>query len=267
MRATEQYIDAWINDIQATWRNCPKFQVDQEKLKHLAVICDGNRRAARLRDLPDYFGHRVGVEVIKGLAKASRLWNIKALTFWVWSTENWQRDSEQVEFVMGLAKEFLPKQELLDEFLENQVRFTHLGRKDRLPHVLENTLKKLEEATRNLDKYYLNLALDYGGLDEVARAVKQIGEFVKVGILDKNILSKQPDSIYEFLDTRGQFLPDLVIRTGIGQGEIPRTSGFMPLQSAYAGWVFLPDLFPDLTPNRLLEPIKQFLGYQRRMGR
>lgn len=263
----EQDLNNWIDKIKLTWQECPQFQADPKKLTHLAMICDGNRRAARLRGLPDYLGHRAGVEVIKGIAKASRLWNIKALTFWVWSTENWQRDSEQVEFVMSLAEEFLPKQELLDEFLENQVRFTHLGRKDRLPHVLENTLKKLEEATRNLDKYYLNLAMDYGGLDEAARAIKQIGEFVKKGVLDKDLLPEQSDIIYEFLDTRGQFLPDLVIRTGMGQGEIPRTSGFMPLQTAYAGWVFLLDLFPDLTPNRLLKPIKQFLGYQRRLGR
>jgi len=255
-----------LNKISADWGIDTGFTVSPDSVKHLGIICDGNRRAAQEWGVPAFLGHRVGVEVIKGISRASRDWGIKALTFWVWSTENWNRDNEQVAFVMQLAEEFLPQKELLDELTENRVRFTHLGRKDRLPPTLTRTLQKLEESTRDFDNYYLNLALDYGGLNEMARGVRRIFDQFIMGKFDPNILDRREEVIYEFLDTSGQPLPDLVIRTGVRKREIPHTSGFMPLQTAYSGWIFLPDLFPNLTPERLIASIRDFEGYKRRFG-
>lgn len=255
-------LEPWIQKIQKRWRKAPEFRVDPEKLRHLAIICDGNRRAAVERGLPSYFGHRAGVEAIKGIARAARKWDIHTLTFWVWSTENWQRDQEQVEFVMNLADHFLPQQELLDELTTNNVHFKHLGRKDRLPESVSLAISNLEAETASFSKYHLNLALDYGGLDEMVRACVRMQE----AGLDPKVLLKDPRKIFEFLDTQGQPEPDLVIRTGLRKGEIFRTSGFMPLQIEYAVWISPSILFPDLTARRLIGSIKKFEDYKRRRG-
>jgi len=162
----EVSLEAWLSEIEVCWQKIPEFKIDPEKLRHLAIICDGNRRAAQERGLHPYLGHRAGVEVIKGIVRATRDWNIRTLTFWVWSTENWAREREQVDFVMGLAEKFLPPKEFLEELKEHEVKFTHLGRKDRLPPPVLKTLEDLERQTANFGRYHLNLAMDYGGLDE-----------------------------------------------------------------------------------------------------
>lgn len=260
-------LEAWIAQIESTWQRIPEFKVDPENLRHLAVICDGNRRAAQERGLNPYFGHRAGIEVIKGIARAAREWGINTLTFWTWSTENWAREKEQVDFVMGLAARFLPDQEFLEELLKSGVKFTHLGRKDRLPKEIRQILEALESKTVDCSRYRLNLAMDYGGWDETARAIQKMFTAFTKKEFNPEILSTTPQAILGFLDTAGQASPDLVVRTGVKEGEIPHTSGFLPLQTAYSGWVFLPDLFPNLTPPSLLKPIEDFLVYERRLGK
>lgn len=266
-QSPEILLNAWLSEIEARWQDIPEFEVNPERLGHLAIICDGNRRAAQERGLHPYFGHRAGVEVIRGVAKAGREWEIRTLTFWAWSTENWEREQAQVEFVMSLAERFLPEERFLEELRQNEVRFTHLGRKDRLPETVEKTLEDLERQTAHFDRYHLNLAMDYGGLNEIARAVGKMLDGLRGKTLDPELIQENPQIILGFLDTAGQVLPDLVIRTGVKEGEVPHTSGFMPLQTAYSGWVFLPDLFPDLTPQTLLQPITEFIDYERRFGR
>lgn len=257
----------WLEDVERCWQTVPKAQINPEKLKHLSIICDGNRRAARARGVEPYLGHQVGVEVIKGIARAGRKWDIKALTFWVWSTENWSRDTLQTDFVMGLAKDNLSRADFQQELQENSVHFRQIGRRDRLPTPLQEILLDLERRTQTHDRFFLNLALDYGGVDEMSRAVLRM--FLKhlQGSFDPAKLQDKPETIYQYLDTFGQPLPDLVIRTGNVTGEIPHTSGFMPLQTAYAGWDFIPTLFPDMTPKGLLSSVNRFLGYERRKGR
>lgn len=263
----ESRLQAWLEAIEGNWQDIPEFEVPEGKLQHLAVICDGNRRAARERNLNPYFGHRAGVEVIRGAARACRQWQIHTLTFWTWSTENWRRDGKQVNYVMDLAARFLPDSELKKELVDNEVRFTHLGRKDRLPQGVRQALSDLEGETRDFDRYRLNLAMDYGGADELARAAVELHYLMQDGHLKPEDLLENSSLILNCLDTRGQPAPDLVIRTGVKKGEIPHTSGFMPLQTSYAGWEFVPDLFPNLTPQRLLESVNSFLDYERRFGR
>lgn len=263
----EPRLQVWLAAIKDNWQSVPKFEVPKGKLLHLAVICDGNRRAAQERNLNPYFGHRAGVEAIKGIARACRQWQIKTLTFWTWSTENWQRESQQVRYVMNLAARFLADSELKEELFENKARLSHLGRKDRLLPQVKDLLENLERETKNFRRYRLNLALDYGGADELARAVVELHNLIQNKHLEPEKLLKEPSLILNYLDTRHQPNPDLVIRTGVKEGEIPHTSGFMPLQSSYACWEFIPDLFPNLTPQRLLESVNNFLEYQRRFGR
>lgn len=265
--SSEALLNAWFTGIEARWGHIPEYRVDSEKLKHLAIICDGNRRAAGERGFDPYFGHRAGVETIKGIASACRQWEVDTVSFWVWSTENWGREQGQVEFVMKLAEEFLSQRSFFDELKQNRVRFRQIGRKDRLPVLVGRTIHTLEEETKNFDRYKLNLVMDYGGLDEVARAAGRMFEVFRQGEFDPETLKRNPQGILGFLDTAAQVVPDLVIRTGVKEGEIPHTSGFMPLQTAYAGWVFLPDLFPDLTPQDLLRPMQSFIDYERRLGK
>ena len=86
-----QKLNQWLEEIKARWEKSPDFKIAQGKLRHLAIICDGNRRSARARGLDPYFGHRAGIEVIQGAARVCRKWGVKTITFWVWSTENWER--------------------------------------------------------------------------------------------------------------------------------------------------------------------------------
>ena len=263
----ETSFEVWLQDVENSWKNPPEFKIDTKKLVHLAIICDGNRRGARARGLPDYLGHRVGIETIKGIARASRDWGLKTLTFWVWSTENWQRDKEQVEFVMYLAQSFLSDKELVDELVGKQVRFRHLGRKDRIPKGVKDAIDELEEKTAQFGKYTLNLALDYGGMDEIARAWERMHE---LAVIDPTFFKKvieDPKIIYNFLDTAGQEPPDMIIRTGMEKGEVLRTSGFMPLQTAYSGFFPVEEYFPDVKPMQLIEKIQRFQEYEMRKGR
>lgn len=260
-------LEGWLDQIEKKWQEIPEADIDTSKLQHLALICDGNRRAARARGLQPYLGHQVGVEVIRGVARAGRAWNISALTFWVWSTENWSRDKSQTEFVMDLAASNLGREDLKAELQDNEVRFKQLGRRDRLGSKLRQVIDKLEELTQSNTRFHLNLALDYGGVDEVARAMSRILLASKQGEFDLSALLKDPRLIYKHLDTEDQPLPDLVVRTGNASGEIPHTSGFMPLQTAYSTWEFLPVLFPNLTPQILLRSVNRFLNYDKRRGR
>lgn len=255
-----------LNEVNSRWNIPTDFKVSPNGVKHLAIICDGNRRAAEDWKVPAFLGHRVGVESIKGIAKATRTWGIDAVTFWVWSTENWSRDSEQVEFVMQLAERFLPQEELRNQLTQDRVRFTHLGRKDRLSPTLKAAIENLEGTTKDFDQYNLNLALDYGGLNEMTRAIRRMFDRFIDGKFDPSTLGNNENIMYDYLDTRGQSCPDLVIRTGVNSGEAPHTSGFMPLQTAYSGWDFIEDHFPNITPDTIIGSIKRFEGYKRRFG-
>ena len=263
---SSQSLEYWLSSIESTWRETPEFNVP-ENFKHLAVICDGNRRSAREKGLDPWQGHRLGIEVIKGIMRASRNWGIKHLTFWTWSTENWKRDEGQVGFVMGLAAKHLADSEALKTLVENRTKFTHLGRKDRLPQSVVTAIDNLERNTAGFNDRFVNLALDYGGLDEISRATaKIVDDAIRGRLAEVNILA-HPELIFSYLDTKSQPLPDLVVRTGSLEEEIPHTSGFMPLQTTYSGWKFISTFFPDLTPGSLLTEIQKFLVYERRLGK
>lgn len=259
--------EQWLKQINDRWSVIPEFQVDPLRLKHLAIICDGNRRAATSRGCDPWIGHRMGVEVIQGILDACGTWGITNLTVWTWSTENWKRDNKQTDFVMKLASTYLADTRTLDNLIKHKVKFVHFGRKDRIPTEVKKAIEYLESETKQFDKAYLNLGLDYGGLDETAMGIAQIVEWIQKGKLTPAELIANPGIILGSLDSHNQPNPDLVIRTGVSEGEIPHTSGFMPLQTIGSGWEFIPELFPDLTPNILLDQIKRYLGYEKRLGK
>lgn len=222
--------------------------------KHIAIIPDGNRRWARERNLPTLEGHRRGFDRAYELVKKARDIGVQIVTFWAFSTENWKRTTEEVGYLMQLYELMLDKH--LKDAKKNNTRIIHIGRKDRLPKNLLNKIIEAEKNTKDFSKYYLCIGIDYGGEDEILRAVEKM-------IAQGN--THGHDSLFSCLDTA--FLPqqyvDLMIRTS---GEL-RTSGFLPLQSLYTEFVFSEKMFPDFTTEDLERAIEDYSSRKRRFGK
>ncbi len=219
---------------------------------HVAIIPDGNRRWAKEKKLEAVAGHqRSGDKVISILEEAKNL-GIKYITLWGFSTENWQRDKKEIDFLFKLLEKGV--QDIIKYSKKNNVRFRHIGRKDRLPRNLVRELEKAEKETRNFSELYVQACLDYGGRDEIVRAVNNI---IRNGV--KEVDEKR---ILEFLDFADIPDPDLIIRTS---GEY-RTSGFMPFQSSYSELYFTKTKFPDFSAKDLKKAIKEFSKRKRNFG-
>jgi len=224
--------------------------------KHIAIIPDGNRRWAKKNGLPTFLGHQQGYNRSIELAKKARNLGIKVLTFWAFSTENWKRKKDEVSYLMSLYYQMIEKN--IKEALKEKIRIVHLGRKDRISSKLRLKIIEAEEKTKKFEKYYLAIALDYGGQDEILRAVEKL----KLSKIDLKDLSEKEFS--RFLDTKDipHPYPDLVIRTS---GEV-RTSGFMTWQTTYSEWIFYPKYFPDFGSADLEKCIEEYKKRQRRFG-
>lgn len=223
---------------------------------HVALILDGNRRWARSQGLHVLKGHRTSAENMEALLQRLRDRGVKTTTLWAFSTENWKRDAEQVDGIMNLALEFLRRYR--DRVIADEIRVIHLGRKDRLPEDLRHELIELEKDTRNFTQSYLNIAIDYGGRDEILRALHKIHE-AGVDVHDLN-----EENFNTYLDTGDQPYPepDLIVRPG---GAL-RMSGFMAWQSVYAEFIFTDKLLPDLTPDDIDDFIAEYGDRERRFG-
>jgi len=223
---------------------------------HIAIILDGNRRWARARGLPTLAGHKAGFEAGMKIAKASRGWGVHTFTVWGFSTENWDRSPEEISYLFKLFRKMVGVVE--KEAMEDDVRFIHLGREDRLPPELVAYIKKVEEKTKDNKSHVFNVALDYGGHDEILRAVRKI--------VDDKVPTKKIDEklFTSYLDTKDQPYPfvDLFLRTS---GE-QRTSGFLPWQLNYAEYYWELSNLPDMTPIKLADVILDYSRRRRRFG-
>lgn len=239
---------------------------------HLAIIPDGNRRWAVESGAPPVSGHRQGFEVAKSLSRFCRKIGIHTVTVWAFSTENWRRSPEEVVALMALFEEWL--NDLLPEAIEEEVRVIHLGRKDGVPASLQeaaaaagfprgleqgllDALVEIEDKTVSFTRNVINLAINYGGADEIQRAVERM-------IASPRIPALGETRIEDYLDTAGQPFPnpDLVWRTS---GE-QRFSGFMPLQAAYAEFIFTQKHFPNLTEHDVVDAVVEYSSRARRFG-
>lgn len=239
---------------------------------HVAIIPDGNRRWAKARGLDTLAGHRKGLDRVVELVRASRDMGIHTMTLWAFSTENWHRSKGEVTYLMDLFTGMID--ENLKEAHERQSKIIHLGRKDRIPKKLLEKIIKAERETADYSRHVLNVALDYGGHDEVLRAIKRLMEDASAADIRKNGFLYQSLGTYhhkypiykfsQYLDTGNQPYPypDLVIRTS---GE-QRTSGLMAWQLAYSEFYFEPKDFPDFTPVRLRKAVLDYAHRQRRFG-
>lgn len=217
---------------------------------HIAIIPDGNRRWAKARGLMPWEGHRKAVENFRSITEFCRKDpRIAALTVWCFSTENWKRDQKEIAMLMELLEKYLRKES--KTFLEERTRFVHAGRKDRLPKSLVKLIEEVEDMTAHLNEFTLQLAVDYGGKDELLRAMER----TKGQPVDE-------EHLREGLDHPDVPDIDLIIRTS---GEI-RTSNFFLWQSAYAEWVFLEKHFPDFGAEDVEAALTEFDRRTRRFG-
>lgn len=224
-------------------------------LTHVAVIADGNRRWAKQRGMPTIEGHRRGADNFVKLSRYARELGIRVFTLWGFSTENWNRAKEEVGYLMGLFGQMIDRE--LKNALVEETRIVHLGRKDRFSPSLAGKIREAEEKTKAYTKYHLVIALDYGGRDELERAMNKM-------VSTERKESYTAQDLEKYLDTAvlPHPNPDLIIRTS---GE-ERLSGFMPLQSVYSEFFFTPTLFPDFGPEQLKQAVTEFADRQRRFG-
>ncbi len=231
---------------------------------HLAIIPDGNRRWAREHKLEAVWkGHEVAVENFRTLTEWCRNDpRVHVLTVWCFSTENWKREPKEVSMLMGMLEEYLRKEG--EEFKTKHTRFLHSGRRDRIPATLKTLIEETEEATKGEKDFTLHLAVDYGGKDEVVRAMQALKHLVRASLpaMGGTAPAVTEESIRAHLDHPELPEIDVILRSS---GE-QRTSNFFLWQSAYAEWIFSPKYFPDIGTGDLDAALKEYENRKRRFG-
>ncbi|MCR4263784.1 MAG: polyprenyl diphosphate synthase [Candidatus Roizmanbacteria bacterium] len=223
--------------------------------KHVAFIMDGNRRWAKGKGLSPFKGHTLGEDRIEPLIDYAIEKGIPYLTFWAFSTENWKRDQKEVEFLLNLFRNDLAKR--VDSFHQKNVRLNVIGNLAMFPEDIQKRTQEWMERTKNNTKITVNVALSYGGRDEIIRGIQKIqnSKF--------KIQSLNTKNFGDFLDTAGQPDPDLLIRTG----DAERLSGFMLWQLEYTEFYFTEMLWPDFTPEEFERALIDYQNRQRRFGK
>lgn len=220
---------------------------------------DGNGRWAQKRLLSRIFGHEKGAEAVRAIVRSCRQLGIPFLTLYAFSTENWQRPQAEISALMGLLRRFLETERA--ELVQNNIRLHVIGRIERLPEDLQAALHGLMAETASNSALQLNLALSYGGRDELVRAAQAIAGRVRDGDLDPEAITEE--TVAAHLDTRGIPDPDILIRTG---GDM-RISNFLLWQLAYSEIFVTPTLWPDFGREEFLQIVKEFQLRERRFGR
>lgn len=233
---------------------------------HIGIIMDGNGRWATARNLPRLAGHTAGVEAVKELVRACPSLGVTTMTLFAFAIANWKRDKEEVDGLWAIFHEFISRD--LQELITEGVRIKVIGDRNGLPEDVKEAVVKVERESKDNSKNFLQIALNYDGVDEVARMVKKI-------LLDK-ITPEEVDAQYvmSHLDTEAGNDPDIIVRTGIpasidGMSQW-RSSAFLPLQSVQSVCVSSEVLWPDFTPDHLkkiiayADPDSRLFGGQRK---
>ncbi|MBC2803657.1 isoprenyl transferase [Rhizobium ruizarguesonis] len=226
--------------------------------EHVAIIMDGNGRWAKQRGLPRTMGHRKGVEAVRETVRAAGAVGIKYLTLFAFSSENWRRPEAEVSDLLGLLKAFIRRD--LAELHRQNVRIKVIGDRHSLRSDIFGLLLEAEETTKDNTALTLVIAFNYGSRDEIARAAVSLARDVEAGRLRAQDIT--PALINARLDTAGIPDPDLIIRTS---GE-ERLSNFLLWQAAYSEFIFLPEYWPDFTPEIFRSALETFASRDRRFG-
>lgn len=226
--------------------------------QHLAIIMDGNGRWAKKRGLPRTVGHKKGSENLKNMAIVCNELGVKALSVYAFSTENWKRPKDEIDYLMALPKEF--EETFKGKFKEHDIRVIFSGRKDRFPKDVQELIKRVEEKTKDRIGLILNICFDYGSYTEILEAVKAISEKYKKG--DINIDDINEELMTNHLYTKELPKLDLLIRTS---GE-ERISNFLLWQLAYSELYFAKKHWPAFNKRELLKALDDFQKRNRRFG-
>ena len=232
---------------------------DENKLRHLAIIMDGNGRWATKRGLPRSMGHKKGAEVVKEITRAAGELGVEFLTLYAFSTENWNRSEDEVQTLMGLLRDYLKSD--LKEVQENNVRIRFIGEREMLDANIVQKMAEIESETLKNTGMTLCIALSYGSRQEIVNAVKKTAALVKEGDISLNDIDVKLFS--DMLYTKDMPDPDLVVRTS---GE-QRISNYLLWQIAYSEFYFTDVLWPDFNKKLLEDIIAAFNKRERRYGK
>lgn len=221
---------------------------------HIAIIMDGNGRWALSRGLPRLAGHRAGTDNLRRVIEACVKFNIKYLTLYAFSTENWGRPIEEVRGLMRILEDVIDRE--LQELHKQGVRILHIGRLDRIRPSLRKKVLQAIEYTKDNNRLILCVAFNYGGRDEIVCAIQHM---IKDGVAPEDVTD---ETVSKYLFTAGVPDPDLIIRTS---GEL-RGSNFLIWQGAYSEWYFTPTYWPDFGEDELARALEEFRHRQRRFG-
>lgn len=235
--------------------------IEEEKLKvpaHVAIIMDGNGRWAKKRNMPRKYGHVQGAKTVEQIIEDGYNMGIEYITVYAFSTENWRRSEDEVSALMKLLQNYLI--DCIERSTKNNMQVRVIGDKTGLSDSIVKKINELEEVTQTATGLKFTIAINYGGRDEIRRAVVRISEDVAKGSLSADAITE--DLISDYLDTAGIPDPDLLIRTS---GE-ERLSNYLPWQLAYTEFYFTDVLWPDFTKEDLLTAIRYYNGKDRRFG-
>ena len=226
--------------------------------RHVAIIMDGNGRWAKKRFLPRKAGHVQGSRVAEQICEDAYDLGIEYLTYYAFSTENWSRPQDEVDALMNLLRKYM--KDSIERSSKNNMRVRVIGDISALAPDLQESIRKLEEVSASNTGLKFQVAINYGGRDEILRAVRKAAEKVKEGELQPEDINEEV--FYGFFDTAGIPYPDLMIRTS---GEM-RTSNFLPWQLAYSEFYFTDVLWPDFNKKELKKALDFYNGRERRFG-
>ena len=231
--------------------------------KHIAIILDGNRRWAKRNLVLKVDGHFRGADAVEKLLDWCEELNIKIITLYVLSAENLARNDGELEYLYDLINQRLEKLYNDPRIHKNRMKVKAIGSIELLPDFLKEILGKLETATKDYDNHYLNIAIAYGGQNELVDAVKKIGVRIKEGSLDVNQIDKDVIESCLYTSHLPQSSPDMILRTS---GE-KRLSGFLMWQSAYSELVFMDIYWPEFRKIDLMRAIRTYQKRRRRLGK
>lgn len=212
---------------------------------------DGNGRWAKRRLMPRKYGHKMGVEALKRVIAACDKLGVKEVSFYALSTENWSRPKDEIDALLGMIKKFADEE--MKYYVDKNYRVRFMGELHRLPEETQKALESIAAAAMNNTGIVVNIGINYGGRDEIARAAAKVAE--------RN-LPVTAENIDAYLDTAGMHDPDIIVRCA---GE-KRLSNFMLWQSAYSEFVFVDDFWPDFGEETVLRIIREYSGRERRFG-
>jgi len=226
--------------------------------KHVGIILDGNRRFAKRLMLEPWKGHEYGFEKLKNLFQWCKELDIKELTLYCFSMQNFNRPKKEFDYLMDIFEKAGNEAAEDKHVHEYKIKVKAIGRTYLFPEKVQKALKRVEEATKDYSDYKINLALAYGGREEIIDGIKQLGRDIDEGKLDPKDLNEETFAKFLYIDSD----PDLIIRTG---GD-HRTSNFLAWQSIYSEWFFLQKCWPEFDKEDLVQVIDQFKNRERRFG-